>query len=368
MIRNKLIFGVLILALNGGYSVTIHAELMEEITVTAQKREQSIQDVGIAVTAFSGDQIRELGFTRSTDIIAHTPGVEISGAGGGATNTFAIRGAAQNDFAAAQESPVAVYVDDSYISQNVVTGFSLFDIARVEILRGPQGTLFGRNATGGLVHYITERPSQEFGGFIEVELGEAGRHRVEAAVSGGLSDTVSGRLSAVYNKSDGLIENDIGPDLMRTDDYAVRGQLLFEPTDELSVLLKVQYGDEDGAKGGFTHQVASNGMFVSDPTTLDNGGFGVFPGYRDADGDTYTQSQDFPNFRKVEMTDLSAQINWDIGNVTLTSITDYQDIDHLYSEDSDASPNSIYECIKLVLKAFYPLKNKMPWGKKLVPY
>ena len=346
MIRNKLIFGVLILALNGGYSVTIHAELMEEITVTAQKREQSIQDVGIAVTAFSGDQIRELGFTRSTDIIAHTPGVEISGAGGGATNTFAIRGVAQNDFAAAQESPVAVYVDDSYISQNVVTGFSLFDIARVEILRGPQGTLFGRNATGGLVHYITERPSQEFGGFIEVELGEAGRHRVEAAVSGGLSDTVSGRLSAVYNKSDGLIENDIGPDLMRTDDYAVRGQLLFEPTDELSVLLKVQYGDEDGAKGGFTHQVASNGMFVSDPTTLDNGGFGVFPGYRDADGDTYTQSQDFPNFRKVEMTDLSAQINWDIGNVTLTSITDYQDIDHLYSEDSDASPNSIYEYVQ----------------------
>ena len=270
----------------------------------------------------------------------------MSGAGGGAINTFAIRGVAQNDFSAAQEAPVAVYVDDAYISQNTVTNFSLFDIARIEVLRGPQGTLFGRNATGGLIHYVTERPSQEFGGFVEVELGEAGRHRIVAAVGGGLSDTVSGRLSAVYNKSDGLIENDIGPDFMKTDDYAVRGQLLFEPTDELSILLKAQFGDEDGAKGGFTHEVAVNGMFVTDPTALDNGGFGVFPGYRDVDGDTYTQSQDFPNFRQVEMIDLAAHINWDIGNFTLTSVTNYQDIDHLYSEDSDASPNSVYEYVQ----------------------
>ncbi|MGA0129116.1 MAG: TonB-dependent receptor [Burkholderiales bacterium] len=311
------------------------SQMLEEVLVTAQKREQSIQDVGVSVTAFTGDQLTSLGFTNSIDIIAQTPGLEVSGAGGGSINSFTIRGVTQNDFAASQEGPVAVYVDDAYISTNVVTGFSLFDLARVEVLRGPQGTLFGRNATGGLIHYISQGPTQESEGFIDVELGEDARRRVEVAVSGPLSDTVAGRLSGVYNKRDGLIENDIGPDMMSRDDFSIRGQLLFNPSDDLSVLLKAQYSDEDSIRGGYAHTLSYNGAYVTDPSATD------FFGYR-SEGGTWNQSNDFAGVFQAEATNLSLTVNWDTGTATFTSITNYQDIDHVYGEDADASPYDIY--------------------------
>jgi iron complex outermembrane receptor protein len=311
------------------------SQVLEEVVVTAQKREQNLQDVGVSVTAFTGDQLAKLGFTNSLDIIVQTPGLEVSGAGGGSINSFTIRGVTQNDFAASQEGPVAVYVDEAYISTNVVTGFSLFDLDRVEVLRGPQGTLFGRNATGGLLHYISVRPSQEFEGFVDLQVGESGRQRLEGAVGGGLTDTISGRISGVYNKSDGLIDNDMGPDMMERDDYSVRGQLLIEPSSELSVLLKAQYGDEDDVRGGYAHTLAVDGEFVNDPDATD------FFGYRSTGG-TWNQSNDFPGYTEAEVTDVSAHVNWDIGDYTFTSISNYQNIDHGYGEDADASPNDVY--------------------------
>ena len=134
--------------------------LLEEIVVTAQKREQSLQDVGVSVTAFSGDQLSELGFTKAIDVVSQTPGLEVSGAGGGTINTYSIRGVTQNDFAASQEGPVALYVDDANKSQYYL---QLQPIGRRprEVLRGPQGTLFERNATGGLLHFISRRPTRK---------------------------------------------------------------------------------------------------------------------------------------------------------------------------------------------------------------
>lgn len=310
--------------------------LLEEVVVTAQKREQNLQDVGIAVTAFTGNQLNELGFTNAIDVVAQSPGLEVSGSGGGTINTFSVRGVTQNDFSPAQEGPVAVYVDDVYISQNFVTNFSLFDLDRVEILRGPQGTLFGRNATGGLVHYITAKPAQESDGFADVQIGEQGRVRVAAAAGGGLTDTVSGRIAGVYNKSDGQIENKIGPDVREIDDYSVRGQLLIEPSDELSVLLKGQYGHEDDRRGAYSHQVGFDGVFSKDPTATD------FFGYRSNQSDPYSGEFDFDGYTKADTYDLSAHVNWDVGDYTLTSITNYQDLDNKYGEDSDVSPNDVY--------------------------
>ena len=126
--------------------------LLEEVIVTAQKREQSIQDVGIAITAFSGDQLDAFGFTNNTEVAAFTPGVHISGNNAGHTQQFTIRGATQNDFFDLAEAPNAVYVDEAYQASGQAQLFASFDMDRVEILKGPQGTLFGRNATGGLVH------------------------------------------------------------------------------------------------------------------------------------------------------------------------------------------------------------------------
>ena len=310
---------------------------MEEIVITAQKREQNLQDVGIAVTAFSGDQIKQLGFTDAVDLVAQTPGLNVARPGAGAVNAFSIRGVTQNDFASVHEAPVSVYVDEAYISQSIVSNVSMFDLERVEVLRGPQGTLFGRNATGGLLHFVTAKPSQEFEAFVEAQVGEQGRRRVEAAIGGGLSDTVSARFSAVYNESDGLIKNRIGKDGQAADDSAVRLQVLFEPRDDLNILLKATHAEDNSDRGNYDHQVAYNGEFLPAPAT-------DFFGYRDPDGgDPHEGAWDFDGFKDAEVDTLTAKVEWNIqGSLTLTAITNYQDIEHAYAEDSDVSPNNIF--------------------------
>jgi iron complex outermembrane receptor protein len=316
-------------------AVDEQGSMMEEIVVTAQKREESAQDVAISIAAYSGEQMKELGVTNAADLVTIVPGLKVSGSGGGAISTFSLRGVTQNDFSPAQEAPVAVYIDESYISLNSITNFSLFDLERVEVLRGPQGTLFGRNATGGLVQYVTKKPSQDADGFVDLQFGEDGRTRIEGAVGGALGSTVAGRISALYDKDDGLIENDIGPNTLRRDNYGVRGQLLIEPSDDLTVLLKAQYAKKDGA-GGYAHQVAFNGDYSNDPNATD------FFGYRDADGDPFTVSQDFDGYSESDVTDLLAKVDWTLGEVTLTSLTNFQDISDAYGEDADVSPNDIY--------------------------
>ncbi len=284
-------------------TVPVYAAILQEVVVTAQKREQSLQDVGVAVTAFSGDQLRALGLNNSIDLVAQTPGLEANGFGGGAISTFSIRGVGQNDFSANQEAPIAVYVDEAYISSNVSTRFSIFDIERVEVLRGPQGTLFGRNSTGGLVHYVTTNPSQDFGGFVDVEFGEDGRKRLEGAIGGGISEVVSGRLAFISNEDDGLIDNQFSPNspsVRRTDDYSIRGKLLIVPSDDLSIIFKAQVSDEDASPGGYS-------LGLQEGTAAD------FFGYSDADGDPYTISADFDAFQTTEITELGMTVDWDIG-------------------------------------------------------
>jgi len=128
---------------------------LEEVVVTAQKREQNLQDVPIAVTAFTGEQMDAFGVQQSFDIATWTPGVHISGNLAGQNTQFSIRGVTQNDFNDVVEAPNAMYLDEGYIAIAQAQTFAVFDIERVEILKGPQGTLFGRNATGGLVHSVT---------------------------------------------------------------------------------------------------------------------------------------------------------------------------------------------------------------------
>ena len=140
--------------------INASTQILEEIVVTAQKRVQNIQDVGIAVSALSGEQLSALGFIESTEIAAMTPGVHVSASSAGQTRQFSIRGVTQNDYSDHTEAPNAVYVDEGYLVAPQGQVFALFDLERVEVLKGPQGTLFGRNATGGLAHFITRKPTR----------------------------------------------------------------------------------------------------------------------------------------------------------------------------------------------------------------
>lgn len=344
-----------------GLPALSYSQALEEIIVTAQKREQNLQDVGIAVTAFSGDQIRELGFTNTTDVVSMTPGLNytVPNAESSQINFF-LRGVGLNDFADANENPVAVYLDDVYRPAMGGLSFQLFDMERVEVLRGPQGSLFGRNTTGGLVHYISKRPTEELEGYLSVTGASYNQFKFEGAVSGPIGETVSGRLSVATNTHDGYTKNrGTGPDYNETDAKAARGQLLFTPNDKFNALLSVNYSDNDAAVGAWQNQVTrfnANAESVPlGPTdqdmSVDCNADGMLDaadlrpapgtdcfGYRDTDGDPFAGEYDRDGKVKVETSGVSLNANWDVGDSTITSITAYQDVDRLQSEDTEAGP------------------------------
>ena len=248
--------------------------VLEEIVVTAQKREQGLQDVGIAITAFTGEQMRSLGIEESFDIAAFSPGVHISGNLAGQNTQFSIRGATQNDFNDVIEAPTAVYLDEGYFAIAQAQTFAVFDIDHAEILKGPQGTLYGRNATGGLVNYISNKPHFDGPeGYLDMTYGvfdspaNANHFRLEGAYGAPLTETVAGRVAVMYNWHEGYLKNtypepagtDIGgspgvgagADMGDDDTLAFRGSLLFEPQDRLSLSLSGNYARTNVATGPY---------------------------------------------------------------------------------------------------------------------
>ena len=210
--------------------------VLGEIVVTAQRREESLSNVGIAVTAFSGEQVKALGLVDSTDIVRLAPGVFMSSDTGGQNRKFTVRGVAQNDFLDAVESPIAIYVDDGYIAPQQGQVFGLFDLERVEVLKGPQGTLFGRNATGGLVHYVSRKPVLgETSGFFDVLYGSNSNIRVEAGITAPLGEKVAIRVSGLLDKHDPILKNLFqgANDLYDKDTQAGRLHILVEPSDSV---------------------------------------------------------------------------------------------------------------------------------------
>ncbi len=335
MIRSIGVFSVVFL-LAGMVNAQV---ILEEVVVTAQKREQNLQDVGIAVTAFSGEQLRTLGFTNAQELSALAPGVSTIQPNGPSNYALAIRGVAQNDFISNQESPVSIYVDETYISQMSGAGFLLFDMERVEILRGPQGTLFGRNATGGLAHFVTRKPTQELDGYGQVTVGSYNQVKFQGAVGGGLNDALAARLSVATHHNDGYIENRVlDDDINNANDYAARLQLLFTPSDDVSLLFNAR---------GALQQIRTGGPFenVSSRDT-DGDGLGELTpqltninGYRDDDGDVFAGDYDKFGHQDMESYGLSGTLKWQVSDdKAVTYIIDYQSIERDYTEDSDASP------------------------------
>jgi iron complex outermembrane recepter protein len=266
--------------------------VLEEVTVSAQKREQNIQDVGISISAFTGDQLAALGVTESFDIAAFTPGVHISGNLAGQNTQFTIRGVTQNDFNDIVEAPNATYLDEGYIAIAQAQTFAIYDIERVELLKGPQGTLFGRNATGGLVHYLSRKPSfEKTEGYVDLTFGlfdsnaDSVSKRIEAAVGGPLSDRFAGRLAAMYTQHDGYLNNvyptqappgvgggspgaGAGADMGDDDTYALRGTLDFKPNDAALLRLSVNHARSKLATGPYQSKstigvVDANGELVN---------------------------------------------------------------------------------------------------------
>jgi len=351
MKRSSLLtLGLLIVAQLFDDHAAVAQEGMEEIVVTAQRREQNVQDVGIAITAFSGDQLRQLGITESTALAQQTPGlIYASPIGEGQNPVFAIRGVGLNDFSEHNEAPVAVYVDDVYLSNLAGLSFQLYDLERVEVLKGPQGTLFGRNTTGGVIHFLTRRPTDRLDGFAELSAGEFSQLRFEGALSGPFSDTVRARLSALYNEHDGYMSI-LSPgfdDANAADSVGVRAQLEFGSSDAFSVRVSGHYDQSDTISVAYHHgsvQPAADGVSVIYvPPDEPNAGCPGAPGadcfgYRYT-GDRRSAEIDQAPFLDLETWGASAIVEWQLADdLTLSSITGYEDVDKLYGEDTDAGP------------------------------
>ncbi len=336
--RHPWLAGLLLAGLlcTGLISLPAGAAVIEEIVVTAQKREQNAQEVGIAINALTGEQMEQLGYANAQQVTAMAPGVHTVQPNGEANYALAIRGVATSDFTTNVESPIAVYLDEVYISQMSGTGFMLYDMERVEILKGPQGTLYGRNATGGLAHFVTKKPSEELDGYVRLTAGKYDQFKFEGAVGGPLSDTLMARLSISTNDHDPYIRNRIGRDLNDGNEQAARLQLLWSPSDSVDVLLNVRGMDQDIDTGFFEH-VTSAVPGQLTPTLVND-----VLGYIDNDGDVYAGDYDAPGFNDLETRGYTATVNWDLENFTFTSITDYSTVERDYIEDSDASPVPLF--------------------------
>lgn len=357
--------------------------VLEEVIVTAQKREQSQQDVGIAITAFTGDQMKALGVTNTIEITEQVPGLQMTSFSPNLV-TFNIRGVSQNNFTDNNEAPVAVYIDDGYVaSMNAISG-QLFDVERVEVLRGPQGTLFGRNATGGVIHYITHgADDKETNGYVESTFADYGKFSLEGAVGGSFSDTARYRIAARTEESDGYIESTdfpegnplpaSGQDLGGTDGIALRGAFQFDLSDTATLDLMYKYSKDDkvptggynflpygdaadayippefqdfvtnviGAPAGATGDIFFCQSQLDCFAPVDTAGRTIFEGDHPEPFQNYS---DYVGFMDRETNNVTAKFDVELANgMQFVSITNYSNTDKFYTEDGDGIPVPIIE-------------------------
>ena len=221
--------------------------ILEEVFVTAQKREQSLNDIGVSATAFAGDQLKELGVDQPVNLGAMTPGLITVNATSGSTPIFAIRGIGLDDFNANNTSGVGVYTDEIFASSPLYLNGQLFDVERVEVLKGPQGTLYGKNTTGGAINIINHKPTDEPEGYVEAGYSRFQTFEFIGVASGPLGDSVRGRLSVNYVNSNEGWQTDVatGEEYGFQDRFAVRGQVAFDIGDKGEALIRAYYSEDD---------------------------------------------------------------------------------------------------------------------------
>ncbi|MDH3374296.1 MAG: TonB-dependent receptor [Gammaproteobacteria bacterium] len=305
---------------------------LEEIIVTAQKREQSLQEVPVSVTAISGDDINEGGITGMQDVAMATPNFTMTQFNIGEPQYF-IRGIGTTLDSAGADPAVATFIDEVYIGRAGGSSMDLYDLQRVEVLRGPQGTLFGKNVVGGAISISTQKPSDEFIAKFGITAGNYDALAVRGLISGSISDNVNGSFSFSQRKRDGYVENVVDSiDYHDEDNISFRGQLAFAPSDSVDVRLVADHSKDDQA--GNCRNV--NNLSLNDPLMLAV----VYPPVIDSTtgGDIRKCASSLGAFQDREINGLMARIDWDLANATLTSITAYRETDYQWSEDLAGMP------------------------------
>jgi iron complex outermembrane recepter protein len=314
---------------------------VEEIVVTAQRRAESIQDVPLSITAQTADDLARSGITDIRDLGNVVPGLSFSTQGPFASPS--IRGVQSMIAQAGADSPVAIYIDGVYQPNQLSNVFDLADIEQVEVLRGPQGTLFGRNATGGAITIHTAQPQYVTSGRVSLEYGEfIGSDRDSGDVVAKayftaplIDDKLAFSLSGYYRSVDGFLTNDVtGGQSGEIDSYTVRGKLLYEPTDSMRFLLAVMTSDRDDMYSGATTALNGNGVTSVYPDGVTaNQPWHVASGFYQGSSPVYSQQDS-----------VSLKADFDFaGFGTLSSISAYTDNKGRYDVDLDTGTSD--ECL-----------------------
>ena len=292
--------------------------VLEEIVVTAQKREQNIQDVPISISRLSGQRLASK-FAGGEDILAlasTVPGLHVESSNGRLAPRFYMRGLGNADFTQAASQPVSIVFDEVPMEKAALKSFPLFDMDDIEVIRGPQGTLFGRNTTAGIIKVDTRRPTEETEGYIKASGGNKGTINVEGAIGGTLiENTLMARASFMtQNRSDWINNAYTGEDdaIGGFNIFAGRIQLLWTPSDNFTAWVMHQHQDQDGhSASAFRANIFSNGSnklnenYDRNTVWFDGGG---------------------NNPALIKSHGTTVKLDWDIGNHTVTSITSYQDV------------------------------------------
>ncbi len=334
--------------------------VIEEILVTAQKREESLADLGMAVDVVDGDLIRESGASSLIDLGRFSPGLNIQTPFGEfGYPLIAIRGLSTDGFIETLPQSTGVYADGVYVSQPPMQAFRLLDVERMEVLKGPQGTIYGRNTIAGAVNIISKRPTFEGEGYATAGAGSYGRRTIEAAYGGAVSDTVAGRVALKYlRQTDSPLSNTFpgADDGGEIDQFIGRASLLFQPSDDIELLLRGYAGRDDSDVWPFALipagedtdgdglpdricdefsrgdvQAAAHNCLAADP-------FVSGTSYNDPSGDAYVNNQNALGAHAYRSRGLSLELDWDMGATSFTSVTGWDDFERRDELDEDAGP------------------------------
>jgi len=306
------------------------AVALEEVVVTAQKRLERLQDVPLAVTAVSAEALQSrqindtVSLTRAVPSLSFQPGTNSQSSG------FRIRGIGTQLFSLGVEASVSTVIDGVVAARQTQSFADFADIERIEVLRGPQGTLFGKNATAGVISIVTARPTQEFAASVDATAAEGQEYRIKGTVSGPLSDSVRARASSYYNRVGGYVDNVAsGSDVNDVEGWGARGKLEWDATSDLLLTLTADYRYSDGD--------CCNSVLVS----IVNPVVQQLNGPITATRKNRNINEDVVAFNTDKQWTGAVQADWDLGAVTLTSISAYQRYENASNNPVDKLNNPV---------------------------
>lgn len=316
---------------------------LEEVIVTAEHREASVHDTQISISAFSSSDVQDLGISNSSDLANVAPNLTVATYQGGRTGVgINMRGMGQNETLITFDPAVGVYIDDVLIAKNVGAMLDVVDMERIEILRGPQGTLYGRNTMGGTVNYVTIKPTNEFEGRVTATAGSFNQRDIKGVINLPMGETFAARLSAASLKRDGTIDNDLAgaanSELDTRDRLAALLHLQWQPTDNFSLLYSYDRTRIDEVPGTPWLTGINSESFV--------GGL-VAPWAIDINSDRPDSIEvDGIHRAETEVDGHSFHVDYDINEaLTFKSIIAYREMDNTGAGDSDGSPLTVIDTL-----------------------